>query len=336
MYKEITLQQPYMGANPYLAIFFSFVHVNPYTVPWLLKFFTSPYAFTKGENSEFDMSLQGVVSANLLDDYFMMCCPFVEICHINQFLLGGNIISVLENALQLNYCPAIVINPHSISAYGNMQLYEHDLLIQGFDSDRGLFLCRDFFPPSYTYSQRPVPYGEFIDAYDKRDTKYNLRFIREKKLSVLPGKSEMNKVLQEVLQNLLNRDFCVNNPYYPLAYQVYNDKTGISLDANKVWFGIEVYGGFLENLGKIPNKFWIMLSDSKKLILYALSQLEDYYSKETVHLYEVILHKLGILLNLNIKYNLTNEDGIIKRMASLLCEVMTLENKAILMALNKG
>lgn len=111
MKKEILLEVPFMNANPYLAIFFSFVEVNQVTVSWLSKFFTSMSAYVKGQNDGFDVIEHSIVSKLYLNDDFLMTCPFVEICNINMELLSNNIIEVIENAIEKGYSVATVINP---------------------------------------------------------------------------------------------------------------------------------------------------------------------------------------------------------------------------------
>lgn len=335
MYKEINLFSPYMKSNPYLAIFFSFVQVDFTTIPWLLNFFTSPFAFTKSEKDEFDMSLYGYIPSNLLDDYFLMCCPFVEICHINQILLNDDIIKIIENAINSDYCPAIVVNPHFISAYGEWKIAEHDLLLCGYDSEKRVLLCKDFFPPSYMYSQSWVTYEEFIASYRERNTRYNLRFLKKKNLVTYPSAKDTGSILKEVMGNYLNSQYRLENPYYPLAYQSYSDKEGELMDANKLWIGINIYKGIEENLAQIPNKFWIMLIDGKRLILDAISLIEFCDREKVKKLYEEIVSTLYILLNMNVKYLVKGDTGIINRMRPKICEIEEKEEMAIQIILDK-
>lgn len=329
MKKEIVLRTPFMNSNPYLSIFFSFVEVNRMTITWLLKFFTGAYAFTKYDDNEFDMQITGFVSANLLDDYFMICCPFVDICQISQKLILSDIKSEIINAINNGYCIAIVINPQFINAYGNISLNEHDLLINGYDLKKDTLFVKDFFPPSYKFESHEIPYKEFLEAFSKRDTKYKLRFLMRRDVAIIPSSNDLKDVLIEVLKNIITKNYNVKNPYHPMAYKVYKDKAGMSMPVNNIWYGIDIYNGMLNYLDKISNKFWIMLSDSKKLIYYALTQLEDYYGKEPIHMYEEVLQNLKIILHLNIKCKLKKEEVIINRIKSLLCETRDIENKAI-------
>lgn len=335
MKKEIELHEPFMNSNPYLSIFFSFAEVNNITITWLLKFFTGIYAFTKNDDNEFDIQITGFVSANLLDDYFMICCPFVDICIVNQKLILSDIKSVLVNAINNDYCIAVVINPQFISEYGNIPLNEHDLLIKGYDLEQNSLFVKDFFQPTYKYVTREIPYDEFLNAFKARDSKYNLRFLRKRNISdPVPTENDLKDVLVEVLHNIVNNNYTVSNPYYSTAYKVYKNEKGRAVTANNIWYGLNVYYGMLNYIDRIPNKFWIMLSDSKKLIYYALTQLENYYSEKPIQMYKTIIEKLTIILNLNIKSSLTNNQETVKKMSLLLCEVRDIEKKAINMILN--
>lgn len=325
MRKKIELNAPYMSANPYLAIFYSFVDVNPLTITWLLKFFTGVYAYTKNEMNEFDMDLHGFIPANLLDDYFLVCCPFVEICNMNRNLITNDIISMLQNAILQGYCVSAVINPHYINAYGDIHLNEHNLLVNGFDTKRNVLYVKDFFAPTYKYVQIEIPYTEFCEAYIMGNKKYNLRFLRKKEMESVPSKSDLERILKEVLANLIKTDYHVGNPYRPLAYQVYNNQEGRRLCPKQVWYGIGVYSGMISKLGEISNKFWIMLRDSKRLIYYAISLLVIGNRDNVLQRYEEIIGNFERLMNLNIKFQITNNRNILIKMEKILRLNMNME-----------
>lgn len=327
MRNEIILETAFMKSTPYLASFFSFVEINHVTVPWLVKFFTSLSASTKGEDNEFETCCHSIVFPLYLDDYFLMSCPFVEVCNINQRLLTSDIIEVIENAILNGYCMVAVINPQLIKVYGEIQLNEHDLMISGFDDVNKVLIGYDFFPPSYKYVKREIPYQEYMDAFNARDRKYNIRFIKKKKVVSEPDDDMLIKVLLETLTNMLNEKMQVENPYYSLTYQVKKDKIGEYVEKKEEWTGIGVYDGMAQNIEKIPSKFWIMLMDVHRLIRYALSLVLP--DREEVKAFQNIEKELNVILNIGIKHNIDAKKEELDRMSERLKRLKDKERSCI-------
>ncbi len=327
MKKEILLEKAFMRANPYLAIFFSMVEVNPSTISWLIKFFTSPSACTKGQNEEFDMCDHSIVSKLYLNKFFLTNCPFVEVCNIDQSLLSGGIIDVIKNAIMNGYCMAAVINPHFIKAYGDFGLSEHDLLISGFDDDKKVVLGNDFFPPYNKYEQRQITYKEYENAFDRRNRKYNIRFLKKKEIVTEPDIENLREVLLESLSNLMEEHLQMENPYYAVAYRIGRDTLGEYVEKKKVWTGIGVYDGMIQNIDNIQYKYWIMLIDIHRLISYALSLLLP--DSEYTIMFMGIEKELEIVLNLGIKHRLSGKQEILNNMVEILKKIKEKESICI-------
>ena len=327
MKKKIILEEPYMKSVPYLASFFSFFKVNKSTMPWLLKFFSSPYAFRKVMNNEMELKSHGIISANYLNDYFMMCCPFVEVCNINQRLINNDIIDVIKGAILNGFCMTAIINPHYINAYGEFDLNEHDLLIFGFDDENELVYGKDFFPPRKKFESRGIPYHEYIEAFVARNTEYNIRFLKKREVVTEPTYKDLIKVLVETVQNLLDESMRVENPYYPLVKQVKNEGISEFMKPVEVWTGIGIYDGLIQNIDNIFFRDWMLFIDVHRLIYDALVYSLP-YSKELKE-FENIIKSLEIVLSLSIKYNITEQTKVLKSMVNKLQNLKEKERECL-------
>lgn len=332
MKKEISLEEPFMKSVTYLASFFSFVEVNRVTMPWLLKFFSSPFAYKKTLDNGIESKSHGIVSANYLNDYFMMCCPFVEVCNINQSLIGTSIFEFIKNAILNGFCMTAVINPHYIKAYGDFELNEHDLLIIGFDDENEILYGKDFFPPLRKFERQEIPFYEYVEAFDARNTKYNIRLFRKREVISEPTQDNLNKVLREALTNYLDQSMPINNPYYPLVNQVKKDEPSEFMEPGEVWTGIGVYDALILNIRNIYLRELVLFIDVHRLIYEALLYALPYNNIES---FKNIIEELELMLSLAIKYKMTRQVRLLKSMVDRLQNLKEREREYIIMLLNQ-
>lgn len=333
MKKEIILEEPYMKSVPYLASFFSFLEVNQITMPWLLKFFSSPFAMRKILSDEFEMKSHGIVSANYLNDYFMMCCPFVEVCNINQNLVDDDIFKVIKRAILNGFCMTAVINPHYIKAYGEFEVSEHDLLITGFDDENRLVYGKDFFPPKSKFEKREISFQEYADAFAKRNSKYNIRFFKKRKVVSEPAQEDLRKTLCETLKNFLNEHLPVENPYYPLAVHPHKEEFSEFKKPAEVWTGIGIYDGLIQNIDNIYFRNWVLFIDVHRLIYDSLVCVLP--SSGDLNEFSNIIRDLEIVLSLAIKYDITEQRKLLSNMVNKLAELKERERECITILLYK-
>ena len=310
-----------METVPQHTTLFTQIDVNKETITWFLRQFSGIYAFTKGIDNQFDADLCGFVNSSMLK--IDRGCPFLLENFLNDELLPvDDSIKYFENAIIKGYCISAVINPHYIHKYDSMMLNEHNILLNGFDQEKQIFYGNDFFPPSYTYRSVDISYKEFFEAFQNREKKYSIGFIKRRKMERVPSYDEFKETMIFVLNNLLSSNYKINNPYYPIAYEIRKEGNSGFLKTNQIWKGLDVYLGFAEKVDNIPNKFWAMLRDSKRLLQYASSilKINDEYYKNIQKQYFVLIEKLSMLVMLNIKYSVSKKIDILKKMRILLYE----------------
>ena len=215
-----------------------------------------------------------------------------------------------------------VINPHYIKAYGKLGLNEHDLLITGFDDKNEFIIGKDFFSPLRKFGRCEIPYCEYLEAFSKRNIKYNIRFFKKRDVISQPVQENLIEVLRDALYNYLDESISIENPYYPLVCHVKNEGLSVFMEPAEVWTGIGIYDGLIKNIHHTYFRDWVLFIDIHRLICDALLLVIP--NCEALINFEKIIKNLQVLLIWRMKYQVTTHS---KELSSMVDRLWNLKEK---------
>lgn len=318
MKKILPIFEPLFSKNMHLSPIFSIVKNHSDYLNWI---------YTECIQVKYDTNYN-----NFSQNSWAKTCPLIIYQKINRDILSGlncfDIINFLKAVLNKNTYILLAVNHRYIKqSIATDQDIIHTLFIYGYDdSNNTLYLCDHFFDKATKYNKAVCSYNEFIDAFTNIDNAshtwpwggFLIRYL------------ELYEVDYSVKYSLnLKKIYCMVNDYI-----TDNEIT------DGCAHGIKCYEFLLRDLDIFINK-GIKKSDIQNF-LFLWQQKMSIVSRYN-HLYgmgvipSTLVNDLKdierysrIILNLLLKYEITNKKDIIYKAKDMLEQIRGAEQKALL------
>lgn len=242
-----------------------------------------------------------------------------------------NIVKYVTDMLKENYYVHMMVNYRYLSRSRFSKSNEdrrHDILIYGYDDEIRTFYCADFMfeTSKYTFSEC---------TFDELNAAYNNCFVRERPSylnhNIYSYRLKMECDYEYHYKNIIfwiKKYLNCETPEYWNGYN-YCNKESI------VW-GISCYDALLQSLlilgdDVIDVRLYYLLKDHKKMMIERLKYLVASFPKidGCISEYEAIYFSISVIVNMILKYNLTFERVIIKKIVEKLKEMKNREYKVL-------
>lgn len=311
---KLPIRDPLLTSHSEHAYIFAMIPKMSEASIWVFK----NYMLLEFSNNE-DTGLYTIdFSPNRYDRFTR--CPFV-LQHViyEDFALKkwGDIISFLINCITYGYYVVIELNEFYIPAYDNYQKRQqyHPALIYGYDKNSKIFYACDNFQ-NRKFRNETISFEDIEKGY-----LYD-QFCCVKLLKATSDVfSEQHPLfLKTVIDNI--------NTYTSTYHKDFKFVTQCSFKEES-YQGIEVYRKVSLVLNRIENDdgyigvrdLWVIY-DHKKILCLLMEYIRDTYLILNIGIYlkeiEDIKINSKILVNLLIKYNITNNKSILRKMNKIL------------------
>lgn len=264
-------------------------------------------------------------------------CKWLEVQKNSEEFIDGNcedIVKYVINLIDNNYYVHMMINYKylSKSRYSKSNIdMEHDVLVYGYDNDAGILYCADFMFETSKYVFSDCTYDEFRTAYTgvKGMPSYLNHYIFSYRIKKECDYEYHIKNIVFWLKQYTNSEA----PEYWVGYNYCNEK-------NVVW-GISYYDILVQRLLSIEQDdldivFFYLLKDHKKIMIERLRFIESnsLSMKEYIEAYEEMYCEHTIIVNMVIKYNLSKNKEVIKKIIYKLIEIKKMEGRVLKKLIN--
>ena len=262
-------------------------------------------------------------------------CPFITAINHNEKLKKLSPYMVLEFIKEL-------INTNSFLWYfldryyvnkdnPNNRHYLHNTMIYGYDDNEKLIYICDFFGANNQFEYGTISYRDFILATKSID-KNNLFYygmshlLVQEKIDVFPYKLK----LETILQQLSDYKKSINTTATEDALQEIefgNGKWGLSIYP---WLADKI-ANFDDDSSRINPRLLYILCDHKRAMIYRINFLaEQKLLPLNIQLLERMQKALDIstgILNMALKYNITRQRNILKRLEEQVYNLMIFDDE---------
>ena len=261
-------------------------------------------------------------------------CKWIEVQKNSEEFIDknqGDIIKYIIDLIDNNYYVHLMINYRylSKSRYNKKNVdARHDILVYGYDSEIKTLYCADFMFETSKYSFCNCTYDEFYEAYNNDFVKKQASYLN-------------HNIYSYKLKKGCDYEFHINNIVYWIK-QYINSETpeywkGYNYsNMNNIAWGISCYDILIQNLKSIgityiDVRFYCLLKDHKKIMIERLRFIENNTQllKEYVEFFEEIYSEFVLIVNLVIKYNMTNNLKIIDKIVAKLTEIKNNEYETL-------
>lgn len=315
--KILKLSYPHIEAFPMYANILSVLEGNNIGEPWILNHFIELYS------NGIDL---------IYYDYNYFSCPYLLIEIVSKESLTNSslsLIDVLINNINENKYVYLAINKAYIISYETSEDIPHDMFIYGYSSDARIFYIADCFTTG-KYAYKKCTFDELEMAISMLSECNELWFdgcIYFISLQNADYAFSPNKV-KESITNYLNGK--PNDSWN-------NDNMHGPFKNEEGWeFGINTYKFLHMRICKSElsrgNQIFTSLWDHKKHMCKIIEylNLREYY--EVMH---ILINNAVILRNLYLKYMITEQENILKRMHKLLDIMESYEREIYPQIINK-
>lgn len=298
--------------------------------PWIYSNYIQIYA-----NKDLNIN-------NWADFYFPMpyeirpfeLCKWIEVQKNSEEYVDSNHESIIEYVSKMidrNYYVHMMINYKYLAGSRFSKRNrdrKHDVLIYGYDNEKELLYCADFMFDKSKYSFGECTFSELISAYNndivKKDSSYLNHYIYSYKVKAdCDYEYHLNNIVFWIRQYISGE-----SPEYWNGFNYCNKK-------NILW-GINYYDALWQSLLTLSDegidvRFYYLLKDHKKIMKDRLLFLEYFIPQmgEYIREYEKIYYNIALIVNMVIKYNITNEKVLVKKIIDKLKETKNIEYKIL-------
>ena len=274
-------------------------------------------------------------------ELFLRFCPFIRMEGIEDYRFFTNkdkLIDDIKIIISNNQAVAVNVDRYFIPLKKNNNHLIHSVYIYGYDDEKQEFYIADFVSESGKFTLTTIPYENMQESLNSMDdTDYTYKYSSKKffiyTYDVFDYDYEFS--IQELHQKLSDYYKC-ENTMDANCYEVFRM---YKVNSDTKW-GIGVYEWLIEYISdiKIKNNKYMdlrsiyVLLDHKNAMLERINYLESENILQNHDMlrikYTALLNKINILLNLGIKYNLSNNEEIIIKMQSLINDIIEMEKDA--------
>lgn len=334
MKKELDFIYPLVSTYTQHAHLFGILGTKSETSNWIYSNYIQVYV-----NKDLNVHDWG-------DFYFPM--PYetrpVDACKwiINQKLTSGfikkhfgSIVAYIIKCINDGYYVNLAINYRYVGAsFANKNASDliHDPLVIGYDDEKRVFRCADFvYYSSYKY--------EIFDcSFDDMETSYN---------DAVESLTDNNVVYGYRLKDSIDYEFSFQNIIYglkgylnassPEYWEGYNYS-----NKKNIVFGVDFYTALYQYLEKykpedIPDFLEYLMVDHKKLMIERIKflNLEINGLEEFVRGYEKIYENVRMILNLSLKYYITNKMSLLDKVIEQLKLIQKEERELLIRLIDR-
>lgn len=291
--------------------------------PWLLNSFIQIEGWDN-ENMDFE-------------DFWILECPLLGHQRISKKLIlekWDDYLGFLIEMIECGYYVYLVVDTGKISIYKSAG-YPHDMLVYGYD-ESGLYVA-DFFQGA-RYGKGRVTYDEMREALNLRQ-EYEEHWIFNYDIVLLWVKVGKDAVFSPERVRLSLEDYLLGNR---TQYWYHRSQVCYVTHRYELIYGIDVYG-IMYNHIDMPMKTGELLEhwrqafhlwyEHKRWMGHRLTYMQKIFSLKNadryISGYAEIEQRSKILMALCIKYYLTRNQDILKRMRGRLREMEIAEKKII-------
>lgn len=213
-----------------------------------------------------------------------------------------------------------------ISKHYNKFVFNHDVLVYGYDSNEEMLYILDFFNDG-KYTSKRISFSDFNQAFSKcnilSDEDYLHGMVRLYKFN---NKYDYKFNIKNIVNSI--RSYLFSN--IPEYWDIYNTD-----DMEDTDFGVEIYttlkNYIINKMSKgedyIDRKPFYMLYDHKKIMCLRLKYLNEqgyfkkYDNNNNIIEFTKIETKAKIMVELIIKYNISKNTDLMDRIISLLDDI---------------
>jgi len=246
-------------------------------------------------------------------------CPFLEMQKIvfdnNKKIFDFGIIDFVKKSIDNEFFVLLMVDRYFIASYGFNSINYHEILIYGYDNEsQKLFFCDNNKNGKFMLDLT-CSYNELENAYMKFDYLDNEPDFSTSIFLFRPKEDNNYKIKISYIKKSLI-DYLTFKNEDPLE----NDKHGIEIYLLLI--------NFLNNIKETNILFKdirgiSVLLDHKKVMLLRLNELKNYFDfkEDYVEQYKSILEKSKIVLNLYIKYSISDSQDTLNKSIKYLSEI---------------
>jgi hypothetical protein len=269
-------------------------------------------------------------SLNIMNMYFE--CPFLDFQKINKNYLFStskiDLIDFVKKTINQGYYILLLIDRHFIKQYGFERSSNHEIMIYGYnDKENLIYFCDNTRSGLYSNSLTST-YDSFILAFYNTKVKGNTPFAEH--LYLIKPYKNPNYLLDtaNITSSLGQYLHLQSEPSCDLK----------SKAKKKIVSGIQVYDSFIRYLERILDsvednykkdiRSFCVLWDHKKSVLVTLSILyeNNYVDEHWITAYQKIENRVLCVRNLMLKFFVSNNRNIIKKIINELNEIRAEEH----------
>ncbi|MEN8908190.1 MAG: hypothetical protein ABF289_19725 [Clostridiales bacterium] len=347
--KILPIKYPIVNGYRYYAKVFSIIFNKKNCFEWISNNFLT-LEFPRLETLEthyFGMCLF-TMSRNYYEE-----CPYIDKSIINQDLVNlkwENICDFLRDVIDMNYYIELDLDTyyvsHATKFYKNIH-YSRPTFIYGFNNKTEIFNIAGYYYHS-KYSFEELSYENILKAYDSKHS-LEIKGIKADDIITLYKLKDNNsyrfdkalfvKRIKEYLNSYnFRNDVCNPSDQATFQYCEYGFKAYeflkklLDLGERKIPLK-RAFSNLFQSIINIDIRSFYCLWEHKKLMLLILKYVKEKeyinIDKDSIEKYDKVEKKSNLIINLIIKYNITQEKYLIEKCKNILDEIANEERKIL-------
>lgn len=267
-------------------------------------------------------------------------CPFIDFYRVNKesekIITGYAIISYVKAQIDKGFSVLLTVNRKFLSVFDNHSNRIHQIMIYGYDDQNQIFFFCDNFITGKYRTDLTCSFDDFIQAYNNSylekalDRDFNHCVYLFKPIPCPEYKINLNQIKEKILEY---------NNKLPLDW---NDRRYLSFNEFPIVYGTDIYRLYIQRINEfiskeiqltLNNRDLMTLYDHKKLMLYRMEILMKNHlipnDNKLYQNYKEITEKCFIVIQLILKYHITENVNILKKVINIFSDMAVQEDTAL-------
>lgn len=326
MKKKLSINYPIITSYTHHAHLLAILSVQPKAKEWIFSNYIQLYIN------------KNLVVNNWADFYFPLpyeikpidTCKWISSQKISEIYIDrhyNDIVDYIEESINDEYYIHMMINYKYIF---NSRFYKknkdrrHDVLIYGYDKEKGTIYCADFMFNSNKYTFVECTYDELRNSYNNDYVKHEMSYLEH---NIMAYKLNETFAYGDVVDNIIYWLKRYADGECPEYWGGIN-----SGNRGNIEWGINYYNALCQYLKSIHEerldiRFFHLLKDHKKMMFERMVFLNscERVSEKYISLFEDLYVRMKTVENLVIKYNITKNNNLIDEISNWLVQLRKTE-----------